>query len=228
MNNGRRRCAFSVRLAYAIGAGCWAMASAACSSSSGGPPDSGSSLDSGGSTDVIPEVDSAPSCPPSQSQPTCPVAPGAIDCARHEIGCGLDSLPTGLACSAPAQCSALIYPCPDWQSYVPLERTDGYICSCVGGRWSCDDCWLGTALCVALDGSPFLQAPVADAASDGPATDSPVECTGRVCGAPCCPGSADPNSCANNAGWFCNALGACALPTDANRCPPSADGAAGE
>jgi hypothetical protein len=109
MNNGRRRCAVSVRLAYAIGAGYWAMASAACSSGSSGPPDSGSSLDSGGSTDVIPEVDSAPSCPPSQSQPTCPVAPGAIDCARPEIGCGLDSLPTGLACSAPAQCSALIY-----------------------------------------------------------------------------------------------------------------------
>jgi hypothetical protein len=123
--------------------------------------------------DVIQEVDSAPSCP-FHSQPTCPVAPGAIDCAGLEIGCGLDSLPAGLSCLAPAQCSALIYPCPDWQSHIGFERTDGYICSCVGGRWSCDDCWLG------------------------------------------------------NAGWFCDALGACARPTDANQCALSADGAAGE
>ncbi len=86
-------------------------------------------------------------CPDFQSQPECPAAPGAVDCARPDVGCGLDSLPTGLPCTAPAQCAAIIYPCPDWQKYIGAERTDGYICSCTGGRWSCDDCDLGEALC---------------------------------------------------------------------------------
>jgi hypothetical protein len=27
-------------------------------------------------------------CPDFQSQPTCPAAPGAVDCARPSIGCG--------------------------------------------------------------------------------------------------------------------------------------------
>ncbi len=109
--------------------------------------------------------------------PTCPVAPGAMDCAGLEIGCGLDALPIGLSCSGHAQCSAPIDPCPDWQKYIGGERIDGYICSCVNDRWSCDDCWLGEGLCQeAPDGASLYPLPAADAGLDGPATgESAVE-----------------------------------------------------
>ena len=118
-------------------------------------------------------------CPDFQSQPTCPVAPGAVDCTRPDIGCGLDALPSGLSCSAPAQCSALIYPCPDWQKSIGGERTDGYICSCTNNHWSCDDCDPGAALCTeAPDGARLYPPPVVDAAADasaGDAADAPSE-----------------------------------------------------
>lgn len=111
--------------------------------------------------------DASVPCPESQSLPTCPAAPGAVDCARPEIGCGLDALPSGLPCSAPAQCSASIYPCHDWQKYIGIERVDDYICSCDGGHWSCDDCYLGAALCAeAPDGAPLVPSFIVDAATD--------------------------------------------------------------
>jgi hypothetical protein len=86
----------------------------------------------------------ASACPES-TLPSCPVAGDASNCAG---GCGLDSLPEGLACSGMSQCSMLVQPTPG------CARTDGYVCSCVSGRWSCDDCWLGTALCEAGTGDP--------------------------------------------------------------------------
>ena len=46
-----------------------------------------------------------------------------------------------------------------------------------------------------------------------------IACNGKACGVPCCPGSADPNSCANNAGWSCDNSNKCSLPSDANQCP---------
>jgi hypothetical protein len=86
-------------------------------------------------------------CPSFGSVGVCPVAPDASDCNRPTIGCGLDALPAGQTCSGPAQCSSLIYPCPNWQAYVGDELTDGYICSCVGNVWSCEDCSPGAAVC---------------------------------------------------------------------------------
>ncbi|MGO9835768.1 MAG: hypothetical protein ACLP1X_16315 [Polyangiaceae bacterium] len=90
------------------------------------------------------------SCPPSQSQAECPVAPGAL-CAVNDdpfSGCALNALPTGLGCSGQEQCSIAILPCAgEVQGWAGAGRVDGYICSCVSGRWSCDDCYLGEALC---------------------------------------------------------------------------------
>jgi hypothetical protein len=40
-----------------------------------------------------------------------------------------------------AQCQAVIGPLPT------CGRVDAYICSCIDGRWSCDDCSIGEALC---------------------------------------------------------------------------------
>ncbi len=100
--------------------------------------------------------------------PDCPVAADAADCSPFDFPCGLDALPTGEPCSAPAQCSMLIDPCPDWQEHAG-ERVDGYVCSCLDGRWSCDDCSRGAGLCAeAPDG-----APLAAAFEDAGRTDSP-------------------------------------------------------
>jgi hypothetical protein len=50
-----------------------------------------------------------------------------------------------------------VFPCPDWQRYGDVQRTDGYVCSCIDGRWSCDDCWVGASLCSeAPDGAPLI------------------------------------------------------------------------
>jgi hypothetical protein len=69
-----------------------------------------------------------------------------------------------------------IFPCPDWQKYGDVQRTDGYVCSCVDGRWSCDDCWMGASLCSeAPDGALLFPPPLADDASHGVETGAGVE-----------------------------------------------------
>ena len=166
--------------------------------------------------DGVPNKGDASSCPAFQSQPTCPVAPGAMDCARPSIGCGLDALPTGLSCSGSAQCSALIYPCRDWQKYIGAERTDLYVCSCVGGRWSCDDCWEGAAICQeAPDGASVLPTPLVDAASDVTTAEHPEggadsadACAPTGCTATCLDGRHNVSSIVDGCEvWQCCVLG---------------------
>jgi hypothetical protein len=57
--------------------------------------------------------------------------------------CTVDALPQGLACAGKSQCQAVVGPLPQ------CGRVDGYICSCIDGHWSCDDCAIGGALCEA-------------------------------------------------------------------------------
>ena len=69
----------------------------------------------------------------------CPQDPGSATC---ETGtCGLDRLPTGTACLTGYSCAMAIAP------VAGCGRIDGYVCTCVGGTWSCVDCWLGTVSC---------------------------------------------------------------------------------
>ena len=134
----------------------------------------------GNASDAGPDVTNsayASTCPES-TLPSCPLAGDASSCAA---GCGLDSVPDGVACSGLSQCSMLVQPTPG------CARTDGYVCSCVGGRWSCDDCWLGTALCEA-GGAPEAaasDAAVADASTKdtdaGATTDAAPEACVMVC-----------------------------------------------
>ncbi len=81
-------------------------------------------------------------CPVFSNQPTCPAASGANGC-NLSLGtnCAADALPQGLSCSGTSQCQARVGPVDG------CGRVDGWICSCIGGRWSCDDCALGEALC---------------------------------------------------------------------------------
>jgi hypothetical protein len=88
-------------------------------------------------------------CPDFQSVNVCvPASSDACVNGNAMIGCGLAGLPTGRPCSENAQCSLTVFPCPgEVQSFAGAGRTDGYICTCVGSKWSCDDCDLGTAIC---------------------------------------------------------------------------------
>jgi hypothetical protein len=136
------RCASIVRYGALIGA--VVLAAFACTSSSDGY---------------------ASSCPTSGGPlAECPIVPDARVCTP--AGCPPEALPTGLQCTAPAQCSILINPgC----------RTDGYVCSCVNDRWTCNDCSMGTGVCfLANDAS-------ADARSDG-AVEGGEPCTEGTCG----------------------------------------------
>jgi hypothetical protein len=80
----------------------------------------------------------------------CPVADGGV-CVLDDdpyYGCAPNALPSGLACSGQEQCSMPILPCAgEIPSGAGAGPVDGYICSCVGGRWSCEDCYVGDALC---------------------------------------------------------------------------------
>jgi hypothetical protein len=111
----------------------------------GPPEDAGTGIEAGQS-EAASTSDASPatysSLCPNSSLAGCPVASDA-NCSNAFVGCGLDALPTGLACLAPAQCTMLIQP------IAGCGRTDGYVCSCIGGKWSCDDCNLGTASCEA-------------------------------------------------------------------------------
>ncbi len=81
-------------------------------------------------------------CPLFSDQPTCPAASDANAC-NLSLGsnCAADALPQGLSCSGTSQCQARIGPVDG------CGRVDGWICSCIDGRWSCDDCAVGATLC---------------------------------------------------------------------------------
>jgi hypothetical protein len=71
-----------------------------------------------------------------------------------------------------------IYPCPGWQSHVG-SPTDRYVCTCVSGRWVCNDCDPVASFCTdasfALDVG--VDSPVdasTDASTEMPA-DAPVD-----------------------------------------------------
>ncbi len=116
----------------------------------------------------------SPYCPPVSTLAACAPAPGS-DCTPA-VACGLEALPSGLACSGSRACSLAVDPCPDRQKYVGGERVDVYVCTCVSGLWSCDDCNVGTSLCAeSPDGAPYFAplaplAPPADAAPEGEAS----------------------------------------------------------
>jgi hypothetical protein len=81
-------------------------------------------------------------CPVFSNQPTCPSASDANGCdLSFGTNCAADALPQGFACAGTTQCQARIGPVDG------CGRVDGWICSCIGGRWSCDDCAEGAALC---------------------------------------------------------------------------------
>jgi hypothetical protein len=81
-------------------------------------------------------------CPVFGTQPTCPEAIDANACDLSSgYNCSADALPQGLPCSGVSQCQARIGPVDG------CGRVDGWICSCIGGRWSCDNCAIGAAVC---------------------------------------------------------------------------------
>ena len=96
----------------------------------------------------VPSKAYASLCPVFSDQPTCPAAIDANGCDLS-LGsdCAADVLPQGLSCSGMSQCQARIGPVDG------CGRVDGWICSCIEGRWSCDDCALGAALCEAGAGA---------------------------------------------------------------------------
>jgi hypothetical protein len=143
----------------------------------------------------------ASACPTS-TLPSCPLAGDASSCAA---GCGLDSVPQGLACSGTSQCSMLVQPTPG------CSRTDGYVCSCVDGRWSCDDCWLGTATCeVGSDAAASPDAPTS--------TDSGANEAGPRDGSPLDDSSEDVTSNTDASACPASTLPSCPLAGDASSC----------
>jgi len=121
-------------------------------------------------------------CPSPGPSTTCSVAPGGLCVGnRPDLGCALNAVPTGLPCSGHTQCSLSILPCPDEvQTWAGGGRVDGYVCSCINDQWSCDDCWLGEALCAEEpDGESSVPAPLEDAGSDIP-LDAPIEAASAV------------------------------------------------
>jgi hypothetical protein len=123
-------------------------------------------------------------CPAIETMATCPVAPGAL-CLHGgpAVGCALDGLPSGMSCSGHAQCSMPVLPCPnEVQTWSGTGRVDGYVCSCLDDRWSCDDCAMGGAVCAeAPDAGPLDAAPNnADGSADsGTAGPGVVTCIPR-------------------------------------------------
>lgn len=115
-----------------------------CGSSAGGSGGCGSSTGSSGSSGAAPFTDSgyASLCPAFSTQPTCPAVSDANGCDLSlGYDCAADALPQGLPCFGISQCQARIGPVDG------CGRVDGWICSCIEGRWSCDDCAEGAALC---------------------------------------------------------------------------------
>jgi len=151
-------------------------------------------------------------CPAFQSVNVCvPASSNACVNGDAMIGCGLAGLPTGLPCSDNAQCSLQIYPCPgELQSFIGGGRADGYICTCVSSKWSCDDCALGTALC----GGP----PTADTGADAgdASTDAGADGSGGVC----VPDSSSQVIVASSYEQSCNVDKDCVAIAEGNVCDP--------
>jgi hypothetical protein len=112
-----------------------------CSSTSGTTAAAGSA-DSGMDANGSSSSGYASLCPVFSDQPTCSAAADANGC-NLSLGdsCSADALPQGLSCSGKSQCQARIGPVDG------CGRVDGWICSCIDGTWSCDDCAIGAALC---------------------------------------------------------------------------------
>lgn len=159
-------------LSLAAFAGCSASATQTESGdgSTAADADSGSGFPGvdGSDMDVAQVADGSPSnegsfsqCPTSQSQALCAAAPSG-PCVVNDApasGCSSNALPNRLACSGRAQCALEVLPCAnEVETWVGAGRVDGYICSCIDGQWSCDDCYPGEALCAeagaASDGGP--------------------------------------------------------------------------
>jgi hypothetical protein len=121
--------AFAVALVAAVSL----LTMTECSSTSGTDAAPGNDSASGGYASL---------CPVFGDQPTCPAAADASGC-HLSLGdnCSAGALPQGLSCSGPSQCQARIGPVDG------CGRVDGWICSCIDGSWSCDDCAPGAALC---------------------------------------------------------------------------------
>ena len=116
-------------------------------------------------------------CPSDfQSLTVCTPPEGSL-CVDEDptLGCNLDALPSGLPCSGSAQCSLLIFPCPN------ELQTDSYLCTCLDSHWSCEDCAPGSARCAVVSDA----APIDAAASDAAASDEDGSATGESasCGA---------------------------------------------
>ena len=121
-----------MRWIISIAVGAFPCAAASCSTS-------GASASSAGGYATL--------CPTfNDSIPTCPLGSDAGGC-NLGLGdnCSVEALPQAQACSGMAQCQARIGPLPE------CSRVDAYICSCIDGHWSCDDCAVGATLC--RDGS---------------------------------------------------------------------------
>jgi hypothetical protein len=113
--------------------------------------------------------DTSNACP-SEVLPACPAASSAA-CMNGDpsIGCTPAGLPSGLACEGSAQCSMAVYPCAgELQSFVGTGSVDGYVCSCVDSRWSCDDCAPGGAVCSDSDAETSGGDVAADASASTP------------------------------------------------------------
>jgi hypothetical protein len=104
--------------------------------------------DTSGGGDVDAAIGAACSSPQHMF---CAPAPGAK--CRGSI-CGLDGLPSGQSCTVGQECGLNVDPCPDWQQNLGFERTDGYACTCVGGRWACGLCTLGEGECAEGGAAP--------------------------------------------------------------------------
>ena len=73
-------------------------------------------------------------------------------------------VPEGLPCGAVQQCSLPILSCPgELEAGLGNGPVDGYVCTCVAGRWSCQDCFPN-------DG-PCTDAGLSTDAGTGPETD---------------------------------------------------------
>ena len=134
------------------------------SSDSGSPP----TTDGTAAGDASSRAD-ASTCPPPQSVWTCPIATDAacVVTGAPGSGCAATALPEGQPCGVLPQCSLRVFSCASGlEAGLGNGSVDGYVCTCVGGRWSCDDCFPNDSPCT----------------SEGPSTDAgtgPVSDAGR-------------------------------------------------
>lgn len=101
--------------------------------------------DAGGGAADTPQLDSSGEASPCKMNRSAQCTPAA---GSQTVGFvyGLDALPSG-PCSEAQACSLLVDPCPNWQAH-PGERADDYGCTCSNGIWTCEDCMMGTGVCL--------------------------------------------------------------------------------